>query len=50
MSEFIEMGGYAVYVWSSYGLSAAVLTAFWLLIHKRERRMKKDFSGRTHDS
>lgn len=25
MSEFFAMGGYAVYVWASYALSAAVL-------------------------
>ncbi|HED35034.1 MAG TPA: heme exporter protein CcmD [Gammaproteobacteria bacterium] len=25
MSEFFNMGGYAVYVWSSYGLTAVLL-------------------------
>ncbi len=29
-SEFFHMGGYAVYVWSSYGLSAVVLT--WVFL------------------
>jgi len=29
-SEFFHMGGYAVYVWSSYGLSFVVLG--WILI------------------
>lgn len=28
MSEFLHMGGYAVYVWSSYGL-----TLFFLLLN-----------------
>ncbi len=27
MSEFLSMGGYALYVWSSYGISAVALTA-----------------------
>jgi heme exporter protein D len=27
MSEFFEMGGYAVYVWSSYGITLIVLLA-----------------------
>ena len=30
VSEFFHMGGYAVYVWSSYGLSFVVLS--WILI------------------
>jgi heme exporter protein D len=25
MSEFLNMGGYAVYVWTSYGLTLAVI-------------------------
>ncbi len=29
-SEFFHMGGYAVYVWSSYGLSAVVLA--WVFL------------------
>lgn len=29
-SEFFHMGGYAVYVWSSYGLALVVLG--WVLI------------------
>ena len=27
MSEFLHMGGYATYVWSSYGISLVVLLA-----------------------
>lgn len=29
-SEFFHMGGYAVYVWSSYGLAAVLLA--WIFI------------------
>lgn len=31
MSEFFSMGGYALYVWSSYGVAAAVLIGILLL-------------------
>jgi len=27
MSEFLHMGGYAAYVWSSYGIALVVLVA-----------------------
>ena len=27
MKEFLEMGGYALYVWTSYGLALIVLVA-----------------------
>ena len=29
-SEFFHMGGYAVYVWSSYGIATVVLT--WVFL------------------
>jgi len=31
MTEFLHMGGYAGYVWSSYGISAVVLIISLLL-------------------
>jgi len=31
MTEFLHMGGYAGYVWSSYGITAAVLIVSLLL-------------------
>ena len=33
MSEFLNMGGYAVYVWSAYGLTFAVIV--WNIIWAR---------------
>jgi len=46
MNEFFQMGGYAAYVWSAYGLSAVVLGLSLLLpiiekkkIHKRITQM-----------
>lgn len=31
MSEFFQMGGYAFYVWTSYGLAVLVLLANFLI-------------------
>jgi len=47
MSEFLYMGGYAAYVWTAYGLAAAVLLgmiAHSLLWH---RRLLKDLRRRS---
>jgi heme exporter protein D len=47
MNELLYMGGYAAYVWSAYGLTAAVLIgmiAHSLLWH---RRLLKDLRRRS---
>jgi heme exporter protein D len=36
---FLAMGGYAPFVWPSYGLALIVLVANWLVPHRRERRL-----------
>ena len=38
MSEFFQMGGYALYVWGAYGVAAAALAfeVYFLLRKKRE--------------
>lgn len=36
-SDFFQMGGYAVYVWTSYGLALIVLLANLLSARKRHR-------------
>jgi heme exporter protein D len=40
LASFLAMGGYAAYVWPSYGLTAAVLTglALWSLGAYRRRQ------------
>jgi heme exporter protein D len=44
-SEFFNMGGYALYVWTSYGLMAIVLLLnVWLPFRRRaevERRIRR---------
>ena len=44
MSEFLAMGGYASFVWSSYGLTAIVLWLNWYLprrTHQQNLRQLK---------
>ncbi|MGU9952286.1 MAG: heme exporter protein CcmD [Gammaproteobacteria bacterium WSBS_2016_MAG_OTU1] len=35
--EFLDMGGYAFYVWSSYGLTAVILFFNWFNARRRFR-------------
>ncbi|BAP57464.1 heme exporter protein CcmD [Thioploca ingrica] len=39
MSEFFHMGGYAFYVWTSYGLALLVLLANFLIPLNYERTL-----------
>jgi heme exporter protein D len=36
-SEFFAMGGYALYVWGSFGVAAILLTAELLIVRARRR-------------
>ena len=40
MSEFFHMGGYAWYVWGSYGITFLVLLVEVILVKKRARETK----------
>jgi heme exporter protein D len=40
MSEFFAMGGYAWYVWGSYGVTFLVLLVEIVLLRKRSRETK----------
>ena len=46
---FFDMGGYAFYVWLSYGVSAVVLVlnAWWA--GRRERALLKNIARESHD-
>lgn len=37
VAEFFDMGGYALYVWSSFGMTAALMLAEPLLLRQRRR-------------
>jgi len=39
MSEFLHMGGYATYVWGSYGIATVVLIANLVLPLTRHRQI-----------
>ena len=48
MIEFFQMGGYAVFVWPSYGIAALVLWLNWYLPrkqHDKELRLLKRREG-----
>ena len=40
MSEFFDMGGYALYVWGSYGVTAVLLGVEIFLLKRRSREAK----------
>lgn len=42
--EFLEMGGYALYVWPAYGLTLVVLVLNVVIPWQRERRLKRNLS------
>ena len=37
--EFLQMGGYAVYIWSSYGLTLLVLLYNFFLPRVKEKKL-----------
>jgi heme exporter protein D len=39
LAEFFGMGGYAVYVWPSYGLALLVLYLNYIIPIRREQRL-----------
>lgn len=45
LTDFLAMGGYAAYVWSAYGLAAAVLIALlvqsWRSARRREAELEQ---------
>jgi heme exporter protein D len=46
LREFLGMGGYALYVWGAYGLSAAVLIVNALAPCLRERNLLRAIAAR----
>ncbi len=43
VSEFFAMGGYAFYVWGSFGLTAVVMVAEPLLIRRQRMELLSQF-------
>jgi heme exporter protein D len=50
LSDYFAMGGYAAFIWSSYGVAVLLLTALFLLSARRlqaaERALKADMAER----
>jgi heme exporter protein D len=44
--EFLHMGGYAFYVWISYGLTLLVLAGLLLALWMRHRRLRQELVWR----
>jgi heme exporter protein D len=44
--EFLHMGGYAFYVWTSYGLALLVLYLNYVIPIRSERALIRKLSGR----
>ena len=41
MSEFLDMGGYAVYVWGSYGAGLAIFVWNWAVPRLEQRALRQ---------
>lgn len=49
LTDFLSMGGYAKYVWSSYGICAVVLILNIILPLISERKTMRDLQKRLHN-
>jgi len=43
--DFLVMGGYALYIWPAYGLTALVLGGLWLSGARRAKRAAQDLAA-----
>jgi heme exporter protein D len=46
-AEFFHMGGYAFFVWTSYGIAFFVLVVNVVLPWRRERRLLKELARKS---
>lgn len=49
MIEFFLMGGYALYVWSSYAITAFVLATLIIFNGKKHRKILCEITDTGHD-
>ena len=50
MKEFLAMGGYAAYVWTAYGMTAAVIALNVWSAQRRLRRVRAELEDTALDS
>lgn len=48
VSEFFAMGGYGLYVWGSFGLTAAVMVIESVLIRHRRTKLLRNLRDELH--
>ena len=48
--EFLTMGGYAAYVWPSYGIAAAVVAANAILPGRRLKQLHAEIRRRRNET
>jgi heme exporter protein D len=48
VSEFFDMGGYALYVWGSFGITALVVVAEIWQVRVKRREVLRNLSHETH--
>ena len=46
LSDFLEMGGYGLYVWGSFGMTALALAWEVLMVVQRQRRALREARAR----
>ena len=44
INEFLDMGGYAAFVWPSYLIVAGVMAALWLASRRRLKQTAEDLA------
>ena len=45
LASFFHMGGYALYVWGSYGVAAGLIVVEIILLHGRRRAALEQLAG-----
>jgi heme exporter protein D len=48
LAEFLEMGGYAPYVWGSFGVTAVLMAAEIVTLRRRQRTLRRS-AGRNEN-
>jgi heme exporter protein D len=46
LGEFLNMGGYALYVWASWALALVIMIANYVAPLRRERQLLRQFARR----
>ena len=49
LTDFFAMGGYGLYVWSSYGITVAALILNIILPVLKERKTMRELQGRLYN-